>query len=397
VFPDRRRARRLGTLAVSCLLAAACSGPSATSPPGQRPQATAGSLRGACPDRVAIQTGWFPEATAGGLYQLLGADPTIDTVRKRVTAPLMDTAPDGSRLDTGVRVEVRSGGPALDFRSTAQVMEAEPGVTLGVQGTAEQVAAMLGGQRFLAVFAALDLDPLVFMWDAKQHPDFRTLVDVGQTDTPVLTFVDDPSSRYLVASGILRERQLQQYDGSPTQFIAQHGAIVAGGYSTKDPYEYQLNPRWRRPITYAYLADAGWPNYPLNLVIRSADRTALDGCLRRLVPILQRATVAFMRSPDPTLQLMARLNTAYQSVYPYDVALGRYGVSVMHKDGLVAGAGDGMVGDFDLGGALSDRITRMIFILRTIYAAKRQQLPADLSAGQLATNDYLAHIGVQDG
>jgi hypothetical protein len=315
-----------------------------------------------------------------------------------VSAALMDTGVDGSQVDTGIRVELRSGGPALNFRTVDQVLQADPGVTLGVQGTAEQVASAVGDRHYLAVFATLDVDPLVYMWDQGKHPGFQTIFDVGQTDTPVLTFISDPSSRYLVGSGILRERQLQPYDGSPTQFIAEHGSVVVGGYSTKDPYEYQVNPRWKRPVAYGYVADAGWPNYPLNLVIRSGDRSRLDGCLRRLVPVLQRAAAAFVRAPDRTLGLMARLNVAYQSVYPYDIALGRYGVSVMLKDGLVANGTNRMVGDFDLGTALSARIARMIFILRAVYAAQRQEVPAGLTPSDLATNDYLDQsIGLQQG
>jgi hypothetical protein len=402
VSADHRRgsAHRFGTLATACLLTAtACSTPAAKTPatgPGGRDPGS--SLKNACPATVTIQTGWFPEATAGGLYQLVGANAKIDAAKKQVSAELMDTAGDGGQVDTGIRVELRSGGPALDFRTVAQVMQADSAVTLGVQGTAEQVAAVVAGQHYLAVFAALDVDPLVYMWDQQKHPEFQTLFDVGQTDTPVLTFPTDPSSRYLVGSGILRERQLQPYDGSPTRFIAEHGSVVVGGYSTKDPYEYQANPRWKRPVAYGYVADAGWPNYPLNIVIRSADRPRLDGCLRRLVPLLQRATAAFVRSPDSTLRLMERLNVAYQSVYPYDVALGRYGVSVMLKDGLVADGGNRVLGDFDTGAAISARIARMIFILRAVYTAQRQPMQADLSPSDLATNDYLDQtIGLQRG
>ena len=42
------------------------------------------------------------------------------------------------------------------------------------------------------------------------------------------------------------------------------------------------------------------------LAIRTGDRGRLDGCLRRLVPILQRAQVAFMADPRPALDRIVR-------------------------------------------------------------------------------------------
>src|SRR6476659_442895 len=75
------------------------------------------ALSGVCPKKVVIQTDWNPKSEAGGLYQLLGPNPTIDAKNKRVRGPLYaDGAP------TGVDVEVRSGGPAIGFQSVPTQM-----------------------------------------------------------------------------------------------------------------------------------------------------------------------------------------------------------------------------------------------------------------------------------
>jgi hypothetical protein len=59
-----------------------------------------------------FQTDWNPEAEHGQLYNLVGDGYTVDTAKTRVSGPLM-----ASGKDTGVKVEVRSGGPTIGFQS----------------------------------------------------------------------------------------------------------------------------------------------------------------------------------------------------------------------------------------------------------------------------------------
>jgi hypothetical protein len=56
----------------------------------------------------------------------------------------------------------------------------------------------------------------------------------------------------------------------------------------------------------------------------------------------------------------------------------------MKEDGLVADPREGGFGAFD-----PSRNRRMVDILRPIYAAQRQTLPADLTGDAVATNEYL--------
>ena len=66
------------------------------------------SLKGVCPDTVVLQTDWMPEAEHGFIYQMVGAGYTIDSAKAYVTGPLIDQ--DGK--DTGVKIQIRSGGAA---------------------------------------------------------------------------------------------------------------------------------------------------------------------------------------------------------------------------------------------------------------------------------------------
>src|SRR5207244_10676602 len=91
-------------------------------------------LRGVCPGTVVIQTDWDANAeNFGALYGLLGPDPLIDTAGKRVTAALVTQG-----QDTGVKLEVRAGGPAIGFaRATAQ-MYADPTITLAAPSSFDE-------------------------------------------------------------------------------------------------------------------------------------------------------------------------------------------------------------------------------------------------------------------
>lgn len=161
------------------------------------------SLKGVCPATIVAQTNWYPQVEHAVFYQLLGDGYTVDKARKRVTGPLV-----AGGVDTGVKLEIRVGGPALGYQSVPAVMYTDPSITVGLAATDDTVQYSKS-QPLLAVMAPLDVDPIVIMWDPKNRPSINTIADIGQTpDMKVLyyegesTFVD-----YLISSGILRAGQ----------------------------------------------------------------------------------------------------------------------------------------------------------------------------------------------
>src|SRR4051794_20277838 len=78
--------------------------------------AASGPLAGVCPATIVVQDDWWPQAENGALYRLLGKDIKIDKSRKRVSGPLV-----AEGIDTGVRIEIRSGGPANGFTPAGKV------------------------------------------------------------------------------------------------------------------------------------------------------------------------------------------------------------------------------------------------------------------------------------
>ncbi len=135
--------RKLALLAgaLALLLAASACGTSGAGSGGAAPAPPAGgpvNLKGVCPDPVIVQTNWFPQSEHGAVYQLVGRGAKIDTGRKRVTGPLVVNG-----KSTGVRIEVRAGGPAVGFQSSAALMYQDPKITLGMLQADEIVRVRL--------------------------------------------------------------------------------------------------------------------------------------------------------------------------------------------------------------------------------------------------------------
>ena len=379
---------RLAALALAAVLVAGCSSSGSSPGEGGQQPLTAGSgetdLRGVCPATVTVQTSWYSQVEHFTAYQLLGAGYTVDAKRKRVTGPLVS----GGR-DTGVQIEIRAGGPAIGFQQVSAQMYADQSITLGMVPLDEAIQNSKD-QPVTGVMTPYDVDPLVLMWDPATHPDFSTIADIGQTDTRVLFFSGERTYMdYLLGTGQLRTSQVDgSYDGSPDRLVASRGATVVQGFATYEPWKWQNEvPAWGKQLDYALVADSGYPNYRNLLAIRTGDRSRLNGCLRRLVPMFQQATVDFMTQPDPLIRTVLSIIGRTKQAYTDSAARSRHAVQVMRADGLVTNGRTPMVGDFDL--SPGGRVDRLLNIDTPIFTAQRKQLAANLTPGQIATNDYL--------
>jgi len=375
----------LTAVAVAGLVLVSCSSGTTIGAGGQAtraapPTTDALNLRRICPATVVVQSSWFPEAEHGELYQLLGKGYTIDANHKRVTGPLV-----ASGVDTGVKLQIRAGGPAIGLQQVSAQMYADPTITLGMLNTDELIqqaktAAVLG------VMAPLDLDPQVIMWDPVTHPDWNTIGDIGQTDVKVLYFQGSPYMAYLLGSGILRQSQVDaSYDGTPSRFVTERGRIAVQGYATDEPYSWSREvPQWNKPLRYALINDTGYPNYANVLGIRPRDKDQLDGCLHKLVPITQRAQLQFVHNPGPAITAMLAANDAYKSGFHYDRPLADYAVNTMLEQGIISNGGNKTLGDFD-----TARVAQLIGILKPILRSQKKQFKDDLSPSEVVTNGYI--------
>jgi hypothetical protein len=373
--------RWVAILLAVAIAGTACSDGSGTpdGQPAEPPAGAAESLKGTCPDTVVIQTNWWPQAEYGGLYRLLGRDVRIDKDKKLVSAPLV-----AGGVDTGVRIELRAGGPANNFTPSSKLLYADKSITLAGSDI-DQAAQFSKDSPVQAVFAPMDLSPLVLMWDPQTYPDFTTIEDIGQAGTRVLTFQGSTYVEYLTGSGILRKDQVEgSYDGTPARFVTEKGKVVQQGYLTNEVYAYEQEiAQWKKKVGWALVNDAGYPNYPEALVVRPDRKTELSACLKKLVPLLQRSVVGYAADPKATNDLLVRLTDEY-GAFPYSAARATYAVTAMKDNGILGNGTNSTVGDFD-----RDRVQRIITVVTPIFAGQRQPVKDGLKAEDLFTNEFI--------
>lgn len=105
------------------------------------------NLAGICPSTVTIQTDWNPEADHGSTYEMLGPNPTINTSQKSVTGPLY-----ANGQPTGVKLQIRAGGPAIGYSTPSAEMYEDKSITFGYVNTDESIE-LSGKLPTTAVFA----------------------------------------------------------------------------------------------------------------------------------------------------------------------------------------------------------------------------------------------------
>jgi hypothetical protein len=384
------RRLRLGmvVLLAAVVAAAGCTNGGGDETTGNTaPPAAAGdrlNLKGVCPETIVVQTDWFPETEYGVYYHLIG-NPKVDTNKKSVSGPLV-----AEGTDTGVKIEVRSGGPATGFELVSAQMYKDKSITLGQVNTDEAVRFSTK-QPTLGVVAPMEISPFMIMWDPQTYPQFNIIADIGQTDAKVYFFEGDTYMEYLIGSGILRKSQTDgSYDGSPANWVAAKGKATQAGFATSEPYIYEHDiPAWNKPVKYALVNDTGYPFYPQALSIRSGDKERLAPCLKKLVPIVQRAQVDFLKDPAKTNAFIIDLVKRYNTDWTYSEGLANYAIEKMRAD-FVNNGSDNTLGNFD-----SARVQRLIEIVTPILVAQKQPPKEGLTTADIFTNEFIdTTIGV---
>jgi hypothetical protein len=366
------------------LAAAACTGSDGTtdtSAPAPKASGAALNLKGVCPDTVVIQTDWFPESEYGHLYQLLGPGYTIDKKKKVLSGPLV-----ASGQDTGVKVEIRTGGPAIGYQTVTAQMYADKSITLGQVNTDEAVANSKS-QPTIAVVAPLEISPLMILWGTKAHPNFNTIADIGQTNTKILYYQTDAYAQYLIGAGLVRASQMDgSYDGTPARFVASKGTIANAGFATSEPYIFknELQGKGSFDTRLQLINDTGYPMYSEALSIRAEDKDKLAPCLKKLVPIIQQSSVDFITNPDATNKLVIGAVKTINDFWTYSPGMADYAVKTLKDLGLVGNGPDKTLGNIQ-----DSRVQRMIEILTPIYATQKKEIKAGLKPSDLYTNEYI--------
>ena len=341
--------------------------------------AAGASLKGICPDTIVIQTDWNPEAEHGAIYQMVGANPTLDTDKKRVTGSLMDGA-----TDTGVKIEIRIGGPAIAFEAVTSTMYKDQSILLGYVANDDAVNSYAQFPT-KAIVAPLNKNPQIIMWDPEKYPDVKVIADLPK-DTKIRVFGPGAYLSYLVGAGLINQDQIDgSYKGEPSAWVADNGKSAQQGFASAEPFFYEKELKeWGKPVAYQLIHDAGWDAYAAPLAVRSADFDANKECFKAFVPVVQRATRDYVASPEKTNALIIDLVTKYNTGWVYTASQATASVEYQLKDALVANSPDGTLGSFDIA-----RVDGFIKKALPLYEKEGTEVKADLTAADIVTNEFI--------
>jgi hypothetical protein len=350
-----------------------------TTPASSAP-AEGGALTDICPETVTIQTDWNPESEHGFLYALMGEDYAIDKGAAAVTASLV-----ASGVDTGVDIQVRSGGPAIGYQTVTSQLYADEDILLGYVYTDE---AIQNSEDFptVAIESGFEKNPQMIMWDPETYPDVETIADLGQTDAIVRYFSGAAYMEYFTGEGILSADQIDgSYSGDPSLYIADEGAAAQQGFGSAEPYLYEnVYENWLKPVKYQYINDAGWNNYAESIATRPENIETYADCFTALVPMIQQASVDYLADPALANTIIIEAVAEYDNGWVYDEGVAAYAVETILGDGLVANGPDDTVGNFDL-----DRVNDLIAIATPIYTDLGQPPKDGLTAEDIVTNQFV--------
>jgi hypothetical protein len=374
------RATMVAGLMVGSLALAACS---TTSEPDGAMDMTIGAVdlaAAGCPADIKIQTDWNPESEHGHLYQLFGTEYTIDDSNKSVTGPLM-----ASGEYTGIDVTVLAGGPAIGFSQPNAQMYNDDSIFMAYVGTDEAIAHA-SDLPTVGVFAPLEKDPQMIMWDPATYPDVKDIAGLGKAGATIRVFPGGTYIDWFVGTGVLSAEQIDStYDGQPAVFVSEGGKVAQQGFASAEPYIYKNEvPEWGKDVKYQLINDAGYPKYAAVMSLRPDDVKTYSECLTALVPVLQQATVDFYADPAAAETLILKLVDAYDTGWVYSQGVADYSVETQLNDGLAGNGPDSTVGNLD-----DARVAELFDIVTPIYAKQGFDIPADLVATDLYTNEFI--------
>ena len=382
--------------AVALIGLTACAGGSGSSPSSSSSSssssasskssaASAVSLASVCPATVVVQTDWNPEADHGHLYELVGPNPEVDAAKKTVTGDLVV----GGK-STGVKIQVRSGGPAIGFQSVSQQLYTDKSITLGYVSSDEalQNSVKLPTK---AVFAETDKSPQMIMWDPKTYPkvtDIKSLGAALQKSGGVIRYFKGAAyMSYLQGANILPASVLDgSYDGGPNKFVAAQGKDAQQGFATAEPYIYANEVgAWKKPVKFQTIYDTGYPIYPEAMSVRTTDESKLAPCLKKLVPVLQQADVDYSKDPSTANKLIVDLVTKYNNGWVYDQGVADFAAKQLKSLNLIANGPSGYAGEMD-----AARFQKVIDLDTPIFTKGGTAPKSGIKPADLFTNQYLS-------
>jgi hypothetical protein len=331
-------------------------------------------LKGVCPDNIVFQTNWWPEPDHGLLYQLIASNGTMDTNKNTFSGPLGTT---------GVNIEIRAGGPAIGFQAVTSQLYQDDSILLGMVGTDEQIGNS-ANQPTVAVLAWYAKNPQIFFWGNPAW-NFTSVADIGKNGATVLAFSGAAYLDVMVGKGFLTTGQIDtSYTGDPSRFVAADGNIVSQGFVTAEPYIYENEVNgWKKPVKFLLL-DKEVPVYQDTLAIRADKLDANRACLQRLIPLLQRSSIDYVKSPGPVNTVLIDFTSKIKGGTQITAPGAADAVQKMLTLGIVGNGTDGVFGSYD-----TAQVQTLITDYVPVFTTRGKAPKSGLKPSDIFTNEFL--------
>lgn len=332
------------------------------------------SLADVCPPKVVVQTDWFPESEHGGVFELMGADHSASKDTGAVVGALTVHG-----VDTGVDLEIRAGGPFLQIPVVTQMYQDDE-IMFGYVGTDAAIKSYVDTPT-LAVFSSLNKNPQVILWNAEQHPDAKTIADIGKQISTIYVFGDQSFMRYFVSTGAIDNGQIDtNYQGN---LLLSTEDAAHQGFVTSEPYKYSVLDTGRIVVGYELIHDAGWTSYPQALAIRKDRLEEFKPCLTKLVPLMQQAQIDYIAAPERANAIIIATTLAYDSFWTQSEGDTSTGAKAQKDLDIIANGNTPTFGDFE-----EERVAE--FIAKAMPIFREQGLDVvDVTPADITTNEFL--------
>lgn len=333
---------------------------------------------GPCPEKLTIQTDWFPELEHGGTYQLIGPDGTADKETVSYSGPVQE------QYAVGGLKELQINTVKFDKLNSAILLDGEADMAyINMSDIIKDSAAV----DMVAIAKTLDKDPQMIMWDPEQNP-IEKPEDIAASGAQVLHFPGVAYIDYMIGQGYMTEEQSNpSYDGSDAAWVADGGNFFQQGFATNEVYKYENEIEWKdgapAPVDFYTVADLGFDNYPAAITMMRDTAAELDECLKLLVPAMQQAWVDFLNDPKPVTDAMIEINVAHDGFWTLSEGLNEAGLALVESGEFAENSPDGTYCSFD-----EERVQGLYDILAPIYDEQGTEI-ADSIDG-IFTNEYCA-------
>ncbi len=329
-----------------------------------------------CPEKLTIQTDWFPELEHGGTYQLIGPNGTADKTTVSYSGPVQ------SQYAVGGLKELTIGTIKFDKANASILLDGEADMAYITMGDIIKDSKAV---PMIAIAKTLDADPQMVMWDPTQY-DIKSPEDIKGTGASVLHFPGTGYIDYMIGKGYMTAEQSNpSYDGSDAKWVAEGGAIFQQGFATNEVYKYENDIAWKdgapADVSFYTVKDLGFDNYPAVITMLQSRAEELDACLKLLVPKMQQAWVDFLNDPKPITDRLITINEEHDGFWTLSAGLNEAGIKLIGEKDMAKNSEDGTYCSFD-----AARVDTLYGQLKEIFDAQGVEITDDVTT--VYTNKY---------